>query len=479
MRILPMTKPVNAASAAAYALALLMALAIAGDLLWMPVQVNDALGELLDASHSPSIWTSFSASLTHEAYLRPIRIAQIKALFDLAQGQHYWLVYRGFHALLLVAAVMLFIRALRVSTAADFAAAAVALVVLTGLHTFRGHVQEAFPVNHFLEISVLCLVALNLAQSRESIWTDLLAAAIFAIAALTLESGLLVWVVAVSAWAAGWRGISKRGIALMTVLLGGYFFLRFAYLSTGLPTLEERSSGFLFEVLDPTELERRFGANPLWLSAYNIAASAGSVLFSEPQAGVFVASREWLAGSPRLLRVVLPVVTSVITTALVIWALMRRVSRSRSWDDTTRYIAIFAAVLIANAAMSYAYTKDDIMSTAGVFYALAVFAAVREALPRSMRLRPLAGIAVALLLGALSLGWSVRSAGLHYVLRSQAAKHQIDWATLPGGWRRDGRWPQNPDDQHLIMRLRSDAVGLTVPNTRVEGPGWVERIWVQ
>src|SRR5687768_6622365 len=161
---------------AAFTLASLVALAIAIDLLWMPVQVSDSLGEILDAQASPSPWASFTASLHSTAYLRPLRIAQIKALFDLAGGEHYWLVYRGFHALLLIAAVLLFTAALRVSTTIDFAASAFALAVLVGLRTFRGLVQEAFPINHFLEMVVFCLIALNLARSRGGWRTDVGAA---------------------------------------------------------------------------------------------------------------------------------------------------------------------------------------------------------------------------------------------------------------------------------------------------------------
>ena len=269
--------------AAAYALALLFALAIAIDLLWMPIQVADSLGEILDAQRSPSVWASFTENLGTEAYLRPLRIAQIKALFDVAQGAHYWLVYRGFHALLLIAAVLLFTRTLRVSTAADFAAAAFALVVLIGLNTFRGTVQEAFPINHFLEILLLCLLTLNLARSRGGFWIDVVGALTFVVAALTLESGLLVWVVAASAWAVGWRGISARGLVMLTTLLLGYLYVRFVYLSTGVPAMTERSSGYLLELLDPVEIARRFGAHPLWFHTYNVMASTSAVLFSEPR----------------------------------------------------------------------------------------------------------------------------------------------------------------------------------------------------
>ena len=150
--------------------------------------------------------------------------------------------------------LLLFTRALRVRTVADLSAAAFALTVVAGLHTFRSTVQEAFPINHFLEIAVLALVMLNLSQARPRLSVDLAALVTFVVAALTLESGLLVWVVAVTAWVLGMRGVSTRGVVAMTVLLAGYFVLRFGVLSVGTPGLIERSSGYLFDVLDPPEL---------------------------------------------------------------------------------------------------------------------------------------------------------------------------------------------------------------------------------
>jgi hypothetical protein len=462
--------------AATYVLASLIALALACDLLWMPVQVDDSLGELIDAQHSPSVWASFEGSLSTTAYLRPLRIAQIKALFDVAQGSHYWLVLRGFHALLIGVAMFLFVRVLRVSTMTDFAAAAFALVILTGLHTFLGTVQEAFPINHFLEILVCCLLALNLARSRGGIWVDAAAAATFAVAALTLESGLLVWVVAASAWAVGWRGISTRGIALMTALLLGYFYLRFVSLSNGMPTFSERSSGFWLSVLDPPELQRRFSSHPLVFYSYNVATSIMSVLFSEPQAGVFEAVRAWLDDS-MLPRVVVPVVTSAVTTGLIVWATARRAVNRHALDDTARFIIVGLAVLGANATLSFSYTKNDILSIAGAFYALAAYSAVRDGLLTAPAMQRAARVAFAGLLCLLSVGWTVRSVGVHYVLRSRAFKHQADWVALPGRWQRDGRWPSDLAEQRLILQLRGDAVGLVLPNTRVGDPEWPARIW--
>jgi hypothetical protein len=72
------------------------------------------------------VWASFNEDLSAAAYLRPLRITHIKALFDAAQGSHYWLIFRGFQALLISLAILLFARALRVATRADFAASAFA-----------------------------------------------------------------------------------------------------------------------------------------------------------------------------------------------------------------------------------------------------------------------------------------------------------------------------------------------------------------
>lgn len=459
----------------AYGLACVAALALACDLLWMPIQVTDSLGEILDAQQSPSAWASFIDHVRSPAYLRPLRIAQIKVLFDASGGEHYWAVFRGFHALLIIAAVLLFVRALRVSTAIDLSAAAFALVVLVGLHTFRGTVQEAFPINHFLEIAVCCLLTLNLAQSRGGPWVDAAAAGVFIVAALTLESGLLVWVLAAAAWMVGWRGISIRGLAGMTLLLLAYVYIRFAYLATGVPTLAERSSGYLLSVLEPAELEQRFGARPLVFYSYNVIASALSVLCSEPQGGVFEAVRAWREDQ-MLPRIVVPIATSTVTTALILWTCARRV-RTSTLDDTVRFIVVFAAVLCASAALSFAYTKDEIMSTAGMLYGLAAFGACREGIMAAGRARPAVAFATVVVLGLLVTGWSIRSAGVHYVLRSQAVKHQVDWVGQMARYSRDDGSAAGSARQRLIEQLREESLAVEFPNTRV-GPGWPMRLWV-
>jgi hypothetical protein len=461
--------------AVAYGLACIAALALAGDLLWMPIQVSDSLGEILSAQESPSAMASFIDGLDTRPYLRPLRIAQIKLLFDASGGKYYWEVFRGFHALLTIAAMLLFARALRVSSAIDLCAFAFALVVLIGLHTFLGNVQEAFPINHFLEIAFFCLLILNLARSRGGRWVDAAALAVFIAAALTLESGLLVWVVAAAAWMVGWRGISRPSLTTMTVLVLVYAYIRFVYLATGVPTFSERSSAYLASVLEPAELEARFGARPALFYVYNVVASALSVLFSEPQAGLFKSVGAWRGEQP-LAQFALPVVTSTATTILIAWAGARRIGAA-SFDDTARFIVVFGAILGASAALSFAYTKDEVMSAAGAFYGLAAFGACRDGLLVTMTARRTAAVAGIVTLGLLVAGWSVRTAGVHYVLRSQAVKHQVDWLGQSAQWRRPGGSATDAARNRLIQQLQDQSLAVEFPNPRL-GPAWPTRIWV-
>ena len=92
-------------------------------------------------------------------------------------------------------------------------------------------------------------------------------------AALTIESGLLVWVILVGGFVVGARGISRGGVAALLALLVVYFVLRFPVLDVGSPDLIERSSGFGFRILDPPDLVARFGSNPYPFYLYNIVCS--------------------------------------------------------------------------------------------------------------------------------------------------------------------------------------------------------------
>ena len=450
----------------AYVIAAVFCLSFSYDLIRIPVQVSDSLGDIQEVRADRSAAAAFVRVLHSEAYLRPLKAAQIRFVSDVSRG-HYTIAYRGVHVLLFVLTLWMFTRVLQVRTATDLVAALFALTVFLGLHTFSNLLREAYPINHFLEIVLFTLVVLNLAQGRPSWIADAAAGLIFTAAALVIESGLLIWVVIVAARLSGLRGISRRGIVLVSLLLCGYAYLRMFAFSTGLPALDERSSGFLLRMFEPDELLERFGQNPLPFYAYNVFASVLTVLFSEPRAGVMVAANGYLRGEV-VPWVLVAIVSSSITTILILVAAVSSWRDRASRDGPDRLYFVFAAVLVANAVLSYGYLKGDIVSVAGAFYALAAYAAVR----RFMRAGAFTGrITTAVVCAALliaSAGWATRTAGLHYSLRYVAFKTRNDWTVVPA------EFMQTPETRAMTERLRQDALQRRAVAPRFE-PAWQAR----
>ena len=350
----------------AVAAAVVLAVGIGHDLLHMPLQIGDSLAPLLDAVRGSSPWSEFRGHLAQSGYFRPMRFAIIKLVSDLANG-HYILAYRLFHALLVLAFLVLFVRALEVRDRVTLAVVPLALTVFVGIHTFLGTVKEIYPTNHFLQIAVLALLALNLAQSRGGC------------AHRPADVRDFYGRGADARVRPARVGRDRRRLDLPGCLacrdgrssglprfLRGYAVLRFGMFGTGLPTVEERSTGFLLEALSPPQIRERFGDNLLPLYAYNIASSISSVLFSEPRSGVWVFVRA-IRGDQLAPRHFIQIGASLFATGLLIAYVVARVRAGvrRPVTLADRHAVIFALVLAANAAMSYVYTKDEIMSTAG------------------------------------------------------------------------------------------------------------------
>jgi len=451
-----------------YACAVVLAASVAYGLLRMPLQVHDALDEIIDAGRSPGVWASFTSTIGATSYFRPLRIAETKVLFDLSRG-HYFAAYKTFHIALVAAAFALFLGLLPIESWTDAAAALFALTVFLGLHTFLGFVREAFPINHFLEVAVLVLVAVHLSRARPRTAVDVAANVVFVLACLTVESGVLVWVAAVASRFTGRRGVSDRALVVMTALLALYGVVRFGVLATNLRAMGN-ASGYFFDRLEDAQIRERFGAGLSRFTLYNMLASIGSVLFSEPRSGVFVFFRALSLGDapPRMW---INVITSTLTTVLIVVAATRQTARRGPFGSA---VLIFAAVLLASAAASFAYTKDEIMSAAGVFYALVTFWAIRELLVRDMR-RPAAVLVSALLLVAGS-GWAIRTIGVTHVLRTQAFTLHNDWAEIPEAMEKRGTWPSDAATRRLVITLRDESLRKPVVNPWFV-PRWADRVF--
>ncbi len=454
-----------------------MAAALSASVLAIPVQVTDSIVPLLQAERLPTVAAAMLASTGNQGYFRPLRIGQIQVLYALSGDAHYTAVFKGFHVLLVVALFAGFVSVLRVQSAGDFFVAAFAMTVLVGHHAFLGTVWEAYPINHFLEISVFCVFALVLARSRGGWWADALAALTFAAAALTLESGLLVWVVLVAAWLAGWRGVSGRALVVVSALLVAYVYVRFVHYGAGMPTLVERESGFWTARLSTDQLVERFGASPRLFYAYNIVASFIGVLFAEPRAGVYSIPMQWQRDGALSPATLVTVATSVATTAVMVWAAG---SRAPGWlrlrfDDAGRFLFVALVVIGANAAISYGYTKDEIMSPGGVFYALGAFAAVRQVVHAARRRagNSVAGALLAVALFAVAAGWVVRDVGTHYNMRRMASLVRNEWVAVDQWLEKEAAAPTNQAQRRIVQVLRDDAIARPVLHPAFFPP-WAE-----
>lgn len=432
----------------------------------IPVQVSDSVGNLLQVQHQ-TLGDVFISQFSNGAYLRPLLWTGIKLAYEAAQGRET-VIFKAIHVAQLLLLALLALRLMPVRSRAELAAAVLATLVLFGLHTFDGLVREAFPINSFLTIVLCVLAVLALADGEPAVWRDVTAAAIVVVALLTIESGLLVAVAAVAARLTGMRGVSPTAAAAVAVTVAAYLLLRVAVLQIGGPALSERASGFGFRVLEPAELVARFGSNPLPFHAYNVVASLATVLFAEPRGGVWYAVQGIAAGNVWPSWLVVNVAASLIATGLVVWATPAALARWRAGaaGHHERLLLVAVTVLLANAAISFAYTKDVIMSAGGACFALGVYAAAAIVLEH--RRTPSRAVYAAVALGVAL--WAVRAAALPVRLEMQAVRVQDEWRDIDGWLERQHIDASAPDARALVNRLRRNA--LRARPRSIEWSGW-------
>jgi hypothetical protein len=438
-----------------------------------PIQVSESLRNLL-AVQRADLMELLAAQFTSEGFLRPLLLAQIDVAFEVSQGR-YFAVFKTIHVVQVVLTGMLFVRLLRIRSPHEAAMVPFGIALLFGSHTFAGTLVEGFPINTFLTVVLCCLLAATLSDGAAARWRDVAAIVVFVFAALTVESGLLVWVCLAAAWIAGFRGVSPGALTATTGLLVAYLILRFAVLDVGAPALVERSSGYGFRVLDPPELVARFGDQPIFFYLYNVAAQVLTILFAEPKAGVWLLTRGVTQGD-LMPRDVISVASQTGVTVLLAWYVGSRFPawRRREVSPRDRWLLVALAVIAANAVISYPYTKNVIVSPAGAFYALAGALAFGAAIERMGSTARAAGLGVAIILALLSTGWAVRLVGVHYSLREKAFLARNDWTDVVLGQEPADVDPlRNPAAAALIRQLRDDAISRRVANPAFGTPaGW-------
>jgi hypothetical protein len=458
----------------AYLYTLIVSAGVGYLLVHVPFQISDNLGNLL-ALGRRSMGQLFFDTLTLQGFMRPASWATTKAVFELSGG-HYFLAYRTLHIVMVFLLLVALVRLLRVRTALGFGLAILSAAAVVGIHPFHDAVLET-ELNMKLMLPLICFGAVILADSRHEWWKDTAAFTLAVYALLANELGIVAWVCLVTGYLVGFRGVSRKAVVAVTVVLGLYFVFRFGLTEVGTPDLNERSSGFGLRSRDPDELIAMFGDNPLPFYLYNVVASALSVLLSEPRSGVFVFVR--YVFTPGLdSGTVINIVTSLATTSVMVWYSLERWRGwlARDFTHHDRLFLIAVAAIAANAAISYPYTKDVIMSIGAAFYPLAMFAALHLFISTfaNRQMRAAGAALVYATLVVVSVGWSVRAASFVVDMRRSAYLAQSDWVSVYE-WLEDQNILQEGERSELVDQLRAEMLAMKVPRIYLDPP-WVGRL---
>jgi hypothetical protein len=455
--------------AAGCATAALFAVTLGYFLLRIPIQVTDSFTNVLAL---PDSWWNLARLSVQDGYMRPAMWLEMKAVYELSRGDYFtW--FRWTQVVQTALVIGLLVWLIRPRTQLDALVLPLAVLVLVGHHTFAWTLREAFPINTYLTIVLCCAAAAVLSFAVHRWWTDVAAVALFVVSAATVESGLIVGGMFLVGYVIGLRGVSGRGVAVVAALVAAYFVVRFGVLKVGTPTLSARDAGFLFERYDAGDLERLFSGRAGWFFLYNVVAAFAGLLLAEPRDGVLAFTRSLRDGTLSL-PLLIGVVSSTLASALIVRYGWRRREAWRRWqlDRDDRLVLLFVAVLGGNAAISYAYTKDTIMSPAGFLYAAAFFVACRHFLADVARARaagaasplPWSGAfaqrAALVLMLILSATWSIRAVGLHAGLAATAVKVREQWAYVDETIARIGYDPVPANVAALKRKLQDDAVVL-------------------
>ena len=459
--------------------ATLITIPLADSVYRIPVQVSDSLEPIVIALKADSAISLAQDSVRFSpTTFRPSRYLQARWLLEAAEqtGLTYNAVFRAVHVALLVMLVALFLLVVRVRDWTDLVAFSVAFPVLIGIHTFVAMLLEAFPVNHYAEVGICALAVFVLAQQPPRWYVSIVSCTLLALALSVIESGAMVWVTVIACAVAGMPGIKRSTVIATTVLFGAYLLLRHA-LGIVSPGIGGHGSGFGATFYSAEEVAQRFGAHPAAFMLYNVGGGLASLLCAEPRNGVYSLLGAWRARDVHPV-VVINTLSSLATTLFLIWYGLTRLVRPRTeWSAADRAFAAAAAVSLANAALTAAYIKDEIISVGGLFYAVCTFIALRaliESLPRrAVGVR----FAVTLLLAADAALWAFRAAGVHYQVRYHAFTTRNDWVEV---LREDQRndWPKDPRELALTRRLRGEALERRTTSPSFM-PRWGDRYWVE
>jgi hypothetical protein len=459
-----------------YAFAVVLASGLCYFLVRMPLQVSDSVA-LMMISQSQSAGEILANELQSTWNVRPLLQLSVNFAFEIARWSgRYFLTFKAIQIAQVLTVLILFARLLQVQSKTDFAAGSVAIVAVFGMHTFYSTVSELYPINTYLTILVCCIVALALIDGSPGLWRDVAAGGVFLFALLTLETGLLVWIIIATGFAVGFRGVSARAVAALTAGVLIYVGLKFFILESGIPNLDQVSTSFGFRFYNQQEVLDAFSDRRLVFYTANVISSITTLFLAEPRAGLWQFTRAVVTDHPVSLSMLLNVVTSTASSIVLFWYIWtrRRAWRCVEFERYDRFVIVFLAVAVVNAAISFPYTKDAIVSPAGMLLPLAMFSAVRAALHYLRDVTQRSAVVLAsCALCLLSAGWAVRAAALPFGLFRTAYYYQQQWVDIDQWIVHQRLTHYTAEQRATIHELRDAALGMDVPALPLAS-GWMK-----
>jgi len=335
-----------------------------------------------------------------------------------------WFMWLEIAAVVLL--VVLFIRRLRPRSAADAAAAILAVAVLTGTPGFSDNLEV--PLLMTLVGMPIALIVWMLLEAEHRAWHPPLIVALLLVAVGFKEQGLVIAPVVVVAWWMNAPGARWTTAAAVVVTVAAYLTMRLATSGSWRPF--EQDVGLGFTMLSAGEASDRFGAFPFWMYAYNAAATILNLLLSEPTDGRFTITARALQGELPVMDVT-RLLSSALLTVVIAWWGIGEVRRG-TWKSWTAEGRVFAAAVVsvaASGALGFNYSRGRLGGMAVVFCALAAYPTLRAVMARARTASPPRRVAYAVALVVLAIAWPVRALGTVEDVRSRAARNHREWIT--------------------------------------------------
>jgi hypothetical protein len=442
---------------ASYSYAFLLVSALSYAVYITPLNVNDLLKHLF-LFETQSISETFHREFFKPPGAgdwRPLQLPTAQVIYEFLARGHEHLVFKGMLIGSLFLTVGLFVHVLKIRSWTDVPAAAIALLVLLGHHSFGGAVEGVYPYG--VEIILLACefaILMILLRPRPSLAGEILALAISIFAILLNEKGGFVGVSYIVGSLLRLPGGTLRSAALVFAACAAVAWYHLWVTPLGALMARNEAQGYREVVFDAV-------------------APILNILISDPRLGEFATIPLAVEGKPWA---IVYVTSSLFLSALIlVWAW----STSRQAEDSRRQelkiAAIFLVVLLGSAMFGPFSRKDymPIMALGG--YALVSFYALRWLFAKTLHAeRPAVHGALVMLSASLALGWSIRAAGLEYHMRHLAFAYQKEWAFHVDLLGRTHKFDASIT-QPIIARLRPEGLSKPLNDPHLVWPKLIAR----